>query len=132
MLGAWQGYVIDWIERQDNLDTGRVKIAGYSMGGQIGLILGSVDARVSDIISIVPPFIDDRIALVAPKNLVSLLGDKLVLLITASDDENASAIENDLLFDLLPGSNKERMNFDGGHILPEDYVKKLAESAIHW
>lgn len=118
--------LLDWIARQDNLDIERVKVAGYSMGGQISLILGSVDARVSDIISIVPPFIDDKIALVAPKNLVSLLGDKPVLLITAADDENASATDNDFLFDLLPGSNKERIDFDGGHILPEDYVDRLA------
>ncbi len=118
--------LLDWIERQDNLDIDRVKAAGYSMGGQISLILGSVDARVNDIISIVPPFIDDKTALVAPKNLVSLLGDKPALLITAADDENASAADNDFLFDLLPGSNKERIDFDGGHILPEDYVDRLA------
>ena len=118
--------LLDWIEQQDNLDIGRVKVAGYSMGGQISLILGSVDARIADIISIVPPFIDDKIALVAPKNFVSLLGDKSVLLITAADDENASATENDLLFGLMPGPNKERVDFDGGHILPEDYVSRLA------
>ena len=117
--------LLDWIEQQDNLDIDRVKVAGYSMGGQIGLILGSVDARISDIISIVPPFIDDKLALVAPKNLVSLLGDKPVLLITAADDENASAAENDLLFELMPGANKERIDFDGGHILPEGYVNRL-------
>ena len=117
--------LLDWIEQQDNLDIDRVKVAGYSMGGQIGLILGSVDARISDIISIVPPFIDDKLALVAPKNLVSLLGDKPVLLITAADDENASAAENDLLFELMPGANKERIDFNGGHILPEGYVNRL-------
>jgi len=118
--------LLDWIERQDNLDINKIKVAGYSMGGQISLILGSVEARISDIISIVPPYIDDKIALVAPKNFVSLLGDKPVLLITAADDENASAKENDFLFGLMPGSNKERVDFDGGHILPEDYVNRLA------
>lgn len=119
--------LLDWIERQENLDTNRIMVAGYSMGGQISLILGSIDARVSKIISIVPPFIDDKTALVAPKNFVSLLGDKPVLLITASDDENASASENDFLFGLLPSANKERIDFDGGHILPEGYVNRLAD-----
>ena len=118
--------LLDWVEQQDNLDINRIKVAGYSMGGQISLILGSVEARISDIISIVPPFIDDKIALVAPKNFVSLLGDKPVLLITADDDENSSVTENGFLFDLMPGSNKERVDFDGGHILPEGYVSRLA------
>lgn len=119
--------LLDWIGRQGNLDANKIMVAGYSMGGQISLILGSIDARVSNIISIVPPFIDDKTALVAPKNFVSLLGDKSVLLITASDDENASASENNFLFDLLPGANKERIDFDGGHILPEGYVDRLAD-----
>jgi len=118
--------LLDWVERQDKLDINRIKVAGYSMGGQISLILGSVEARISDIISIVPPFVDDKIALVAPKNFVSLLGDKPVLLITAADDENASVAENDFLFGLMPGSNKERVDFEGGHILPEGYVSSLA------
>ena len=117
--------LIDWIEQQDDLDSSRITVVGYSMGGQIGLLLGSLESRVSKVISIVPPFIDDKIALVAPKNLVSLLGDRPVLLITATDDENASSMENDYLFDLLPGANKERIEFEGGHILPDDYVESL-------
>ena len=119
--------LLDWIEQQENLDANKITVAGYSMGGQISLILGSIDARVNKIISIVPPFIDDKTALVAPKNVVSLMGDKPVLLITASDDENASTSENDYLFDLLPSANKERIDFDGGHILPEGYVNSLAD-----
>jgi dienelactone hydrolase len=119
--------LLDWIGQQENLNANKIMVAGYSMGGQISLILGSIDARVSKIISIVPPFIDDKTALVAPKNLVSLMGDKPVLLITASDDENASTSENDFLFGLLPGANKERIDFDGGHILPEGYVNRLAD-----
>jgi len=119
--------LLDWIGQQENLDANRILAAGYSMGGQISLILGSIDARISKIISIVPPFIDDKTALVAPKNFVSKLGDKPVLLITASDDENASASENDFLFGLLPGANKERIDFDGGHILPEGYVNGLTD-----
>lgn len=118
--------LLDWIERQDDLDIDRVTIAGYSMGGQISLILGSIDARIGKIVSIVPPYIDDKVALVAPKNVVSLLGDKPVLLITATSDENASAGENDMLFALMPGPGKERVEFDGGHILPEGYVDSLA------
>ena len=71
--------------------------------------------------------LDDKVALVAPKNFVSLLGKKPVLLITADNDENASAKENDFLYDLIPGSNKARIDFDGDHILPEGYTASLAD-----
>ena len=118
--------LMDWIDRRDNLDSERIKVAGYSMGGQISLILGSIDTRIDDVIAIVPPFIDDKIALVAPKNLVSLMGEERVLLVTASDDENASPEENELLFRMIASPNKKRIDYDGGHILPEEYVSALA------
>ena len=118
--------LLDWIERQDNLDVDRIKVAGYSMGGQISLILGGIETRIAAVIAIVPPFIDDKIAMVAPKNLVSLIGEKRVLLVTASNDENASPEENELLFRLIPSRRKERIDYDGGHILPEGYVSRLA------
>ena len=118
--------LMDWIDRRDNLDSERIKVAGYSMGGQISLILGSIDTRIDDVIAIVPPFIDDKIALVAPKNLVSLMGEERVLLVTASDDENASPEENELLFRMIASPNKKRIDYDGGHILPEEYVSARA------
>jgi len=118
--------LLDWIDRQANLDSDRIKVAGYSMGGQISLILASIEERIGDVIAIVPPFIDDKIALVAPKNLVSLMGEERVLLITASDDENASPEENELLFRMIGSPYKEVIDYDGGHILPEEYVSALA------
>jgi len=117
--------LLDWIERQDNLDINRVTIAGYSMGGQISLLLGSLDNRISTVIAIVPPWIDDKVAVVAPKNLVSLLQNKPVLLITASRDEEASASENEQLYALIPSPQKQRHDIEGSHILPVEYVDLL-------
>jgi dienelactone hydrolase len=119
--------LLDWIEQQDNLDISQVTIAGYSMGGQISLLLGALDERISTVIAIVPPWIDDKIAMVAPKNLVSLLQDKPVLLITASRDEEASASENEQLFALISSSQKQRHDIAGSHILPAEYVDLLID-----
>jgi cephalosporin-C deacetylase-like acetyl esterase len=119
--------LLDWIERQDNLDINRITIAGYSMGGQISLLLGSLDERISTVIAIVPPWVDDKIAIVAPKNLVSLLHDKPVLLITASRDEEASGSENEQLFEMISSSQKQRHDIAGSHILPVEYVDLLAD-----
>ena len=119
--------LLDWIERQDNLDINRITIAGYSMGGQISLLLGSLDERISTVIAIVPPWIDDKIAMAAPKNLVSLLHDKPVLLITASRDEEASGSENEQLFEMISSSQKQRHEIAGSHILPVEYVDLLVD-----
>jgi dienelactone hydrolase len=119
--------LLDWIEQQDNLDINKVTIAGYSMGAQISLLLGALDERISTVIAIVPPWIDDKIAMVAPKNLVSLLQDKPVLLITASSDEEASGSENAQLFELISSSQKQRHDIAGSHILPAEYVDLLVD-----
>jgi len=120
--------LLDWIEKQPDLNSNKIIVVGYSMGGQISLLLGALDERVTEVISIVPPFIDDKIALVAPKNVISLLDQKPVLMITASDDENATNSENEYLYQLIPSANKNRIDFDSGHILPEGYVEALNDS----
>ena len=101
--------LLDWMERQKKFKANSITVAGYSMGGQISLLLGSIDSRIDKIISIVPPYIDDKIALVAPKNVVSLLMDKPVHLIFARDDENASVEDNDYLYSLITSKNKSRI-----------------------
>lgn len=122
--------LLDWIEQQENLNHG-VTVAGYSMGGQVSLILSSLDKRVKQVISIVPPFIDDKTALVAPKNFVSMLKNQQILLLTADDDENASSKQNDKIYEQIPVQGKQRIEFQSGHILPEDYVEKLSHIFTH-
>lgn len=117
--------LLDWVNTQNDLDGSNVSVIGYSMGGQIALILGSIDDRVSKVISIVPPFIDDKIAIVSPKNLVDKLNNKMVILVSSDDDENASEEDNQYLFDLISAKDKQHIIFEGGHILPDDYPKKL-------
>jgi dienelactone hydrolase len=117
--------LLDWISQEEKLDKNNISVVGYSMGGQISLLLASVDPRVRKVISIVPPYIDDKIAVVAPKNLISLLKDQTVLLLTADEDEYASESENDLIFKKILTPNKERVHFPSGHILPDDYVESL-------
>ncbi|WP_198149796.1 alpha/beta hydrolase [Colwellia sp. MT41] len=118
--------LLDWVSQQNNLDKSNISVVGYSMGGQIGLILASLDQRISKIISIVPPYLDDKTALVAPKNFISLLKNQDVLLLTADDDENASKSENDFIFKHISTPKKERIVFSGGHILPDNYVDSLS------
>lgn len=117
--------LLDWVNTKNDLDSSNVSVIGYSMGGQIALILGAIDDRVSKVISIVPPFIDDKIAIVSPKNLVDKLNNKMVILVSSDGDENASKKYNQYLFDLISAKDKQHIIFEGGHILPDDYPKKL-------
>lgn len=122
--------LIDWLSVNSRIDSENIVMAGYSMGGQISLLAASVDNRISQVVSIVPPSLDDKVAMVAPKNVVPLIFASKLLLVTSDDDENASEAENKFLFDLIPTNDKEHLVFEGGHILPASYVDSIEKWLI--
>jgi dienelactone hydrolase len=117
--------LLDWIEQQPQLDINSTHVAGYSMGGQMSLLLAGVDKRINNVLSIVPPYLDDKTATVAPKNVMPQLTHDSVWLVTSNDDENATEEQNFSLFSSIPNPHKVHITFDGNHILPEDYVNEL-------
>jgi cephalosporin-C deacetylase-like acetyl esterase len=119
--------LLDWLESQNRIDSRNIVMAGYSMGGEVALLTASVDDRVNHVVAIVPPYLDDKVALVAPKNVVSLLDSAQVLLITSDDDENASEEENLSLFDEIATAKKDHLIFEGTHILPARYVESVRD-----
>ncbi|KAF7772338.1 hypothetical protein PCIT_a2394 [Pseudoalteromonas citrea] len=119
--------LLDWIEQQKQLDISNVHVAGYSMGGQSSLLLAGVDKRVSNVLAIVPPHIENTTASVAPKNVASLLKDQKIWLVTTDNDEYASESNNLALYNALASSNKKHIIFKGGHIIHREYVESLAD-----
>ncbi|MCZ8074473.1 MAG: hypothetical protein O9341_10090, partial [Paucibacter sp.] len=57
--------------------------------------------------------------------LAGLAGKKKLWLLSAEDDEYASAAQNQALFEAMPGAAKQHLRFPGGHILPRDYPERL-------
>lgn len=117
--------LLDWLVQQPMLDKNNIKLAGYSMGAQISLLLAGVDSRIHSVAAIVPPHMNSTTAVVAPLNVMAGLSDNQVWLFTADDDEYASIKQNQQLFDALPNPDKKLFRFDSGHLLPADYVNDL-------
>ena len=117
--------LLDWLVQQPMLDKNNIKLAGYSMGAQISLLLAGVGSRIQSIAAIVSSHMNDTTAAVAPLNVMAGLADNQVWLFTADDDEYASIKQNQQLFDALPNADKKLFRFDSGHLLPADYVTKL-------
>ena len=117
--------LLDWVVTQPQFDQNNISVAGYSMGGQISLILASMDERVSKVLSIVPPASKDTVARVSPLNFVTRLNTEKVWLVTADNDEHASVEDNSVLYDALNVLDKHHIEIAGGHILPEGYYKQL-------
>jgi dienelactone hydrolase len=117
--------LLDWVVQQPQFDHGRIHAAGYSMGAQMALLLAGTDGRVNAVAAMVPPGLTNTVAVVAPINVAARLSATRVWMLTADDDEHASAEENAALFRALPGAGKQHLRFDGGHLLPADYVERL-------
>jgi len=117
--------LLDWVETQPHLDSRRIRVAGYSMGAQMALLLGGMDERIGAVLAIVPPHLDDTVAIVAPRNAVIGLADRKVWLLSADDDEYASPSQNLSLFEALPTNDKRHIRFAGGHLLPAGYPDSL-------
>lgn len=116
---------LDWVVQQPGIDARHIRAAGYSMGAQMALLLAGLDKRIEAVAAIVPPHLDDKVAAVSPQRLVSGLAGKKVWLLSADDDEYATAAQNQALFEVLPGTDKQHLRFPGGHVLPEGYVEQL-------
>lgn len=117
--------LLDWLAAQPRYDPA-VRATGYSMGAQMALLLAGVDPRVRSVAAIVPPGLGARVAAVAPVTVAPRLAGVEVWLLTADDDEVASVAENAALYAALPGPAKQHLRFAGGHVLPADYVERLA------
>ena len=117
--------LLDWVETQDYLDAENISVAGYSMGGQASLILAAVDKRIGDVITVVPPFINNTVAAVSPYNLAHQIDDGRVLFIYGEKDDVASLEENKMVFDAISTKDKELLAYDADHILPENYVNAI-------
>ena len=119
--------LLDWVVAQPQLDASRIAVAGYSMGGQLALLLGGVDARISQVAAIVPPHLDDKVAAVSPARLLPGLAGKKVWLLSADDDDVASQAQNQALFDAIPSADKRHLRFRSGHVLPPGYAERLRD-----
>lgn len=114
--------LLDWIASQPNLDSNNIDVAGYSMGGQIALLLAALDHRIDDVVSIVPPYVEDTVAMVAPKNFATMIADNRVLLITGKNDDVGSPEQYQSLLDDITSATKRHVALDADHILPASYV----------
>ncbi|WP_100913665.1 alpha/beta hydrolase family protein [Pseudoalteromonas spongiae] len=117
--------LLDWVATQPQFDQNEISVAGYSMGGQISLILASLDTRINKVLSIVPPASSDNVARVSPLNFVKQLSAEKTWLVTADNDQYANKQENIALFNAIANTQKHHIVIQGEHELPEGYYTQL-------
>lgn len=111
-----------WAQEQADLDTSAVLALGYSMGAQMSLLLAATETRISSVLAMVPPYVDQPLSPVAPRNHVGRITQASVLMIAGRDDPYSTLEQSQQVFQAIGSPDKDLVVLDGEHVLPEAYV----------
>jgi dienelactone hydrolase len=119
---------IDYLESRTDIDTTRIGMLGYSMGGAQTFLLTGVDPRIRAAVSCCAPADTSRFSPIAPQNFTAAIGDRPFLMIMGRTDTMCPVPSAQGVLDLIPSTRKQLVFLEAGHRLPADYVPQ----AIEW
>lgn len=111
---------IDYLATRDDIDSSRVGLLGYSMGGHMAFILGAVEKRIRATVACVVPHTAGM-----PMSAAAFardMGTDPLLMLMAKKDRFYTQDQANALFDAVPGNAKTLQFFDSGHSLPVEYT----------
>jgi len=117
---------IDYLQTRDEIDSDRIGVVGYSMGGHMAFILGGVEERIRATVACVVPDMGEMP--MAALNFAGSMGADPLLMLMATQDRFYTPDQASALFDAVPGENKQLRFYDSGHSLPADYTAE----AVSW
>lgn len=137
--------LMDYLATRSEIDMSQIGVIGYSMGGQMTFLLTAVDDRVNTAVACVAPpnsktifkmlgipftpetLLAFRLGATSINNFAHAIGSRPFLMVMGKQDNFYTPEEANQLYQLIPGSTKELVFFDSGHILPaEEWVPKAA------
>lgn len=119
---------IDVLEARDDVDTSRIGVVGYSMGGMATFMLTAVEPRVSTAVACVPPLLREDRSPVAIHNYAPRIETQPFLMLVAEEDAaNTTPEEARRLHDLIASPTKEIGFYPGGHLLPPEWTQRALE-----
>jgi len=119
---------IDYLESRDDIDTDRIGLIGYSMGGTQSFMLTAVEPRINAAVACATPSEQQRSTLYAPQNHVHGIGERPFLMVAGTGDTMCTVTHAKALFELIPSPTKDLKFYGGSHKLTPDFVP----DAINW
>lgn len=113
---------IDYLETRPEIDSKRIGVVGYSMGGHQTFLLTGVEPRIKAAVAVSAPAEKSKWSPVAPQNFIDGIGDRPFLTIIGRSDELCSLGHAQALQKMIKSPTKDQVLFDAGHKLPPDYV----------
>jgi len=132
---------MDYLKSRPEVDSARIGILGYSLGGVMGYCLAGVDPRIrAAVIASTAPLSRhylnrigwDETALVqmipiAPQTFAPTIKNTSFLMLNGRDDPYGTVDGVQALYELLGSPTKELVLFDSGHSLPSDHIPKVVD-----
>lgn len=130
---------LDYLETRPDVDSARVGLLGYSLGGMMGCILAGVDERVQAAVLMVagdvvqtnadriPAFARGMLDPVSPSRFAPRISPRPVFFLNGRYDSTISHRASELLHEAA-GEPKKVVWADAGHILPPE----IAVQGVDW
>ena len=118
---------VDYLESRAEIDSRRIGVLGYSMGGTQTFLLTGVEPRVKVAVAVAAPAEKSKWSLVAPQNFVRAIGQRPLRTIIGRTDEFCPLEHAQALQALLDAGTADQVLFDASHKLPADYVPRALE-----
>jgi len=126
--------IMDYFESKSNSNKRIFDVVGYSMGGQMAILLNSVDNRLNRVVVCVAPLDlktgvrlgmteenTKKFDLLSPKNFATLQNAPIVLLMGTNDVWYSKEEAQDF-FDNIIVEDKSLKFYVSGHYLPEEFI----------
>ena len=119
---------IDYLSSRTDIDTTRIGLLGLSMGGLITFQLTSIDSRIKTAIAGLTPQIKDPILQpVVSTTFASHVSCSSFLVFMGNKDGWYTMEEARQLYNLIPITQKEFVEYNVGHEPPVEYVGKVTD-----
>lgn len=116
---------IDYLTTRPDIDTTKIGVIGFSMGGMMAFNLAAIDPRIKVAVASVTPVLKDPFSPLAVHNFAPYINKQPFLMLMGKlDVRNYSTEEAQQLQDLISSPVKKLIFFDSGHKLPIEWTKQ--------
>jgi dienelactone hydrolase len=117
---------LDYLKGRAEIDSSRLGVFGYSMGGTQTYLLTAVEKRIKVAVACAVPADRSPSSLIAPRNFARAIGSRPFLLIAGRHDEMCPPEEAQRVFRTIGSESAQLSFYDGTHKLRPDFVPEAA------
>jgi len=119
---------MDYLEMREDIDSDRIGLVGYSMGGTQTFLLTAVEERIKVSVACATPADAKKFSLLAPQSYVRGIGERPFFMVMGSNDSMCPVKQAEELFELIESPVKKLQFYGGHHKLTHDF----APHAVEW